>query len=86
MEKLTGMTEREMIMINFLTRRSIERIIVVDRMRVHVDEDLDNEDVMAWSYPDFRVWFYVKIFKITVTFSVLNLFVILVDHLEEILM
>ena len=47
MEKLTGMTEREMIMINFLTRRSIERIIVVDRMRVHVDEDLDNEDVMA---------------------------------------
>ena len=47
-EKLTGMTEREMIMINFLTRRSIERIIVVDRMRVHVDEDLDNEDVMAW--------------------------------------
>ena len=48
MEKLTGMTEREMIMINFLTRRSIERIIVVDRMRVHVDEDLDNEDVMAW--------------------------------------
>ena len=45
MEKLTGMTEREMIMINFLTRRSIERIIVVDRMRVHVDEDLDNEDV-----------------------------------------
>ena len=47
MEKLTGMTEREMIMINFLARRSIERIIVVDRMRVHVDEDLDNEDVMA---------------------------------------
>ena len=46
MEKLTGMTEREMIMINFLARRSIERIIVVDRMRVHVDEDLDNEDVM----------------------------------------
>ena len=37
-------------------------------------------------YPDFRVWFYVKIFKISVTFSVLNLFVILVDHLEEILM
>ena len=34
-------------MINFLARRSIERIIVVDRMRVHVDEDLDNEDVMA---------------------------------------
>ena len=49
MEKLTGMTEREMIMINFLTRRSIERIIVVDRMRVHVDEDLDNEDVMPCS-------------------------------------
>ena len=35
-------------------------------------------------YPDFRVWFYAKIFKITVTFSVLNLFVIWVDHLEEI--
>ena len=53
MEKLTGMTEREMIMINFLTRRSIERIIVVDRMRVHVDEDLDNEDVMPWFWLSF---------------------------------
>ena len=35
-------------------------------------------------YPDFRVWFYAKIFKITVTFSVLNLFANWINHIEEI--
>ena len=35
-------------------------------------------------YPDFRVWFYAKFFKITVTFSVLNLFANWINHIEEI--
>ena len=35
-------------------------------------------------YPDFRVWFYAKIFKITLTFSVLNLFANWINQIEEI--